>query len=136
MKIDLTLIGYITTFENITRTQVKDCFINKNNQLVFLVKQGQASRAIGKKAIILKKIESLLHKRIKVIEFNDNPEEFVKNLIYPLKSPEIKLNNKELIIKTDSTQLKALLLGRDKANLKELQEIFSKSYNDIKVIIN
>src|SRR3989344_3107680 len=129
MKIDLTIIGYITTFENITQTNVKDCFINKNNQLVFIVKEGQGSKAVGKQAFNLKKVERLINKKIKVIEFNEKPEEFVKNIIYPLKSPEIKLNeNNELIIKTDSTHLKALLLGRDKANLKELQEIFNKSF--------
>ena len=136
MKIDITLIGYINTFENLTRTQVKDCFINKNNQVVFVVKYGQGSKAVGKKAFNLKKIERLLNKKIKIIEFNENPEEFVKNVIYPLKSPEIKLlNEKDLTIKTDSTHLKALLLGRDKANLKELQDIMNK-YFKINIIIN
>ena len=136
MKIDITLIGYITTFENITGTNVKDCFINKNSQVVFVVKTGQGSRAVGRNASNLKKIEKLLHKKIKIIEFNENPGEFVKNAIYPLKSPEIKLNeNKEVTIKTDSTHLKALLLGRDKANLKELQEIVKK-YFDVTIIIN
>ena len=134
MKIDLTLIGYITTFENITQTNVKDCFFNKNNQLVFIVKTGQASKAVGKKAFNLKKVERLINKKIKIIEFNEKPEEFVKNIIYPLKSPEIKLNeNNEIIVKTDSTHLKALLLGRDKANLKELQEIVNKYF---KVVVN
>ncbi len=135
MKIDITLIGYITMFENITRTQVKDCFINKNNQVVFVVKPGQGSKAVGKNAFNLKRIENLLHKKIKVIEFNEKPEEFVKNIIYPLKSPEIKLENETIIIKTDSTHLKALLLGRDKANLKELQETMNK-YFKVSVIIN
>lgn len=136
MKIDITLIGYITTFENITGTNVKDCFINKNNQVVFVVKPGQGSKAVGKNAFNLKRIEKLLHKKIKIIEFNEKPEEFVKHAIYPLKSPEIKLTeNNEVIIKTDSTHLKALLLGRDKANLKELQEIVKKYFN-VTIIIN
>lgn len=136
MKIDITLIGYINTFENLTRTQVKDCFINKNNQVVFIVKYGQGSKAVGKKAFNLKKLERLINKKIKIIEFNDNPEEFVKNVIYPLKSPEIKLlNEKDLTIKTDSIHLKALLLGRDKANLKELQDIVNK-YFKVNIIIN
>ena len=135
MKIDLVLIGYITTFENITGSQVKDCFINKNNQVVFIVKQGQGKKAVGKKAVNIRRVEKLLNKKIKVIEFNENPEEFVKNMIYPLKSPEVKLENEDLKIKTDSTQLKALLLGRDKQNLKELQVVLNKYFN-VKIIIN
>lgn len=135
MKIDATLIGYITTLENITNTQVKDCFINKNNQVVFIVKNGQGSKAVGRQAVNLRRIESLLHKKIKIIEFNEDPVEFVKNVIYPLKSPEIKLNENEITIKTDSTHLKALLLGRDKANLKELHNIVNKYFN-LNIVIN
>ena len=110
MKIDITLIGYITTFENITQTNVKDCFFNKNNQLVFIVKEEQGRKAVGKNGMNLRKIERLLNKKIKVIEFSEKPEEFAKNVIYPLKSPEIRLQEEVLTIKTDSTQLKALLL--------------------------
>lgn len=135
MKIDITLIGYITTFENITKTNVKDCFFNKNKNLVFIVKEEQGKRAVGKNGVNIRRLERLLHKKIKVIEFNNNPEEFVKNIIFPLKSPEIKLNEKELVIKTDSTQLKALLLGREKSNLNELQSIVKKYFPDIKIII-
>ena len=129
MKVDLTLIGYITTFENITKTNVKDCFINKNCQVVFVVKEGQGSRAVGKKAVILRKLERLFNKRIRIVEFNPNPEEFAKNFIYPLKSPEIKLIENELIIKTNSVQLKGLLLGRNKANFQELQKVIKKYFN-------
>src|SRR3989344_4565462 len=135
MKIDLKFIGYINTSENITGAQVKDCFVNKNNQLVFIVKQGQGSMAVGKKAIKIRKLENLLHRKIKLIEFNENPVEFVKNMICPLKSPEIVLNENELIIKTDTMHLKALLLGRDKANLNELQIIVTKYFNNIKIKI-
>lgn len=136
MKIDITLIGYINTFENLTRTNVKDCFYNKNNQLVFIVKEEQGRKAVGKNGMHIRKLERLLHKKIKIIEFNENICEFVKNVIYPLKSPEIKLENDTLIVKTDSTQLKALLLGREKANLKELQEIVGKYFSNIKVVID
>ena len=136
MKIDITTIGYINTFENLTQTNVKDCFYNKNKQLVFIVKEGQGKKAVGKNGMNIRKLERLLNKKLKIIEFNEKAEEFVKNIIYPLKSPEIKLENETLIIKTDSTQLKALLLGREKANLKELQEIVGKYFNNIKVVID
>lgn len=136
MKLDITLIGYITTFENVTKTNVKGCFFNKNNQLIFIVKEWQGKKAVGKKGINIRKLERILHKKIKIIEFSNNPEEFVKNIIFPLKSPEIKLINNEIIIKTDSIQLKAILLGREKANLKETQDILNKYFPSIKIIID
>lgn len=135
MKIDITLIGYITTFENITGTNVKDCFFNKNKQLVFIVKEGQGKKAVGNKGMNIRRLEGLLNKKIKIIEFSENPAEFMKNIIFPLKSPEIKLEENVLTIKTDSTQLKALLLGREKLNLKEIQSIIEK-YFPVKVVID
>ncbi len=135
MKIDITLIGYITTFENITQTNVKDCFFNKNKQLVFIVKEEQGKKAVGKNGMNIRKLERLINKRIKIIEFSEKPEEFAKNIIFPLKSPEIKLQDDILTIKTDSTQLKALLLGREKLNLKEIQDIVEK-YFPVKVVID
>jgi N utilization substance protein A len=115
---------------------VKDCFYNKNQQLVFIVKEGEGKKAVGKNGMNIRKLDRLLNKKLKIIEFNEKAEEFAKNVIYPLKSPEVRLENETLIIKTDSTQLKALLLGREKANLKELQEIVGKYFSNIKVIID
>jgi N utilization substance protein A len=135
MKLDQRLLGYITTFETVTKTEVKDCFVNKNDQVVFVVKQEQGGKAIGKGAVNVKKIERMLQRKIKIIEFNENVVEFVKNAIYPLKSPEITSYEDKVIIKTDTTYLKALLLGRDKLNLKELQSLVSKYFN-VKVEIN
>ncbi|MBI2671668.1 NusA-like transcription termination signal-binding factor [Candidatus Woesearchaeota archaeon] len=129
MKLDQRLLGYITTFETVTKTEIKDCFVNKNDQVVFVVKQGQGGKAIGKGAVNVKRIERMLQRKIKIIEFNENVVEFVKNAIYPLKSPEIILNEDKVIIKTDTTYLKALLLGRDKLNFKELQNLVNKYFN-------
>ncbi|MEK6937307.1 MAG: NusA-like transcription termination signal-binding factor [Nanoarchaeota archaeon] len=136
MKLDITIIGYITTFENVTKTDVKECFYNKNKQLVFIVKEGQGRKAVGKKGLHIRKLERLIKKKIKIIEFNSKVEEFVKNIIFPLKSPEVKLEEDVLKVKTDSMQLKALLLGREKANLKELQEIVGRYFNNVKIVID
>ncbi len=136
MKLDITTIGYITTFEGVTKTNVKGCFFNKNKQLVFIVKEGQGKKAVGKKGMHIRRLEGLINKKIKIIEFNSNAEEFAKNIIFPLKSPEVKLEDDVLKIKTDSVHLKALLLGREKANLKELQEIVGRYFSSIKIIID
>ena len=135
MKLDITTIGYITTFEGVIKINVKECFFNKNKQLVFIVKEGQGKKAVGKNGMNIRKMERLLNKKIKIIEFSEKPEEFVKNIISPLKRPEIKLQDDVLTIKTDSTQLKALLLGREKLNLKEIQNIVEKHF-PVKVVID
>jgi len=57
IKYDLQLIGYINIFENITKTNVKDCFMNNKDQLVFVVNENQAGKAIGKNGLNAKRLE-------------------------------------------------------------------------------
>ncbi len=134
MKFTIETLGYIKYFENITKTHVKDCFIDKNNNLVFIINQNQLIKALGKNISNIKKLSHKLKKRIKIIEFNPNPEIFLKNCIYPLKPFSIKKENNNIIIKADSTQQKALLLGKNKQNLKALQNLVNKFFKiEIKI---
>lgn len=133
MKLDIETIGYVNTFENLTRVGVKDCFLDKNNNLVFIVDFGKAGMAIGKDGSNIKRLSNMLKKRIKVIEFNSDPVKFAANVIQPLKG-EIRQEDKIIIIKADSMQDKAKLIGRNKQNLNALQELINK-YFDFEVRI-
>ncbi len=134
MKFTIETIGYIKYFENITKTNVKDCFIDKNNTLVFIINQGQLLKALGKNALTIKKLGFKFKRRIKIIEYNTNPEIFIKNCLHPLKPFEIKKQDNIISIKADSTQQRALLLGRNKQNLKALQNLVNKFFKiEIKI---
>lgn len=128
MKLDIETIGYANTFENLTRVGVKDCFLDKNNNLVFIVDFGKAGMAIGKDGSNIKRLSNMLKKRIRVIEFNSDPVKFAANAIHPLKG-EIRQEDKIIIIKADSMQDKAKLIGRNKQNLNALQELVNKYFD-------
>lgn len=134
MKFTLRTLGYIRYFENITKTHVKDCFIDKNNNLVFIINQGQILKVLGKNSSNIKNLSNKFKKRIKIIEYNSNLEIFVKNCIYPLKPISIRKDGSNIIIKSDSTQQKALLIGKNKQNLKALKNLVNKFFKvDIKI---
>ena len=128
MKLDLKLLGYVNVFETKTRTSVKDCFFDQKECLVFIVNPGFGYKAIGKGGVVVKKLNFLFKKRIKVIEFSNDPVVFVKNILYPLKPCDVLLRDNNLVIKAEGTYNKALLIGRDKRNLNNLKSIFSKFY--------
>ncbi len=127
MKYDLQLIGFITTFENLTRASVKDAFLDKHHQLVFVVKQGEAGKAIGKHGSMIRKVSYLLKKKIKIIEYNDNVIEFVKNAIDPLKA-SLEEDGDTIILHADSTQTKAMLIGRNRENLEQLNALVQRYF--------
>jgi len=128
MKFTAEILGYIRYFENITKVNVKDCFIDRNNNLVFIIKQNQLAKALGKNASNIKKLFNKFKRRIKIIEFNTNSEIFIKNCLYPQKPVSIKKTDNTIIIKARSTQQKAFLLGKNKQNLKALQQLVNKFF--------
>lgn len=134
VKLDLRIMGFITTFENITRSKVKDAFFDKSNILVFIVKQGEIGKAIGKKGVNVKKISDVLKKRIKVIEFNSSIEKFIKNCLLPLKVDVIAEDNK-ITIKCNTNQERGIVIGRDKSNLNDLKDLVGKFFKDVEILV-
>ena len=135
MKLDLQLIGYINLFENITKARIKDCFFGKNNVLIFIVQPGELGKAIGKDVYNIKKLAIKLKYKIRVLGFNNDPNVFVKNILYPLNGFEVNLRNDKVAIITEDKVLKGKIYGRDRSNLKQVNEIFKKYFKNLDVVI-
>lgn len=136
IKYDLNLMKFMSFFESLTNTKLKDCFIDNNSLLVFVVEENQIAKAIGKKGVNVKRIKEKLNRKIKIVEFNPHLETFVANLINPLKAKEIKINDKVITIVGPDTKTKGLLIGRSGQNLRNYEEIVKRYFdiNEIKVI--
>ncbi len=131
IKFTSETIGYINLFENLTRSRVKDCYILKD-EVIFIVHEGEAGKAIGRDGANIKKASLMLKKKIKVVEFNSNPEKFIENMISPQKGKIYMKDDTTLIIEGKGARFKEAVLGRERQNLKELQEIVS-NYFGIKI---
>ncbi|MEK6933101.1 MAG: NusA-like transcription termination signal-binding factor [Nanoarchaeota archaeon] len=128
MLLDKNLIEKINLFENITKTKVKD-LIEKEDKLIFILDYGEIIKIIVKKGKNIKTAENLMHKKIKVVEFNQDPLKFIKNFIYPIKPLSIDLKENIAGIKVEDRKSKGLLIGRDGKNLDELNNIAKRYYN-------
>jgi N utilization substance protein A len=133
IKYDLDLMRFISMFESLTRTKLKDCFIDDNELLTFVVEPGEIGRAVGKKAGNVKKIEAALKRKIKVVEYNPDVLRFVQNMILPLRVSDIKEEDGVITLTGPDSQTKGLLIGRSAANLRLLEKNV-KRYFDIKEI--
>ncbi len=125
---------YMSMFEALTQTKLKDCIMNE--KVIFIVEENQIGKAIGKNGVNVKKIEGVLRKKIKVVEFSNDVLQFVKNFIYPLKPREVKEENKIVTIIGNDTKTRGLLIGRDSRNLNNLKSIVKRYFDveDIKVV--
>lgn len=124
----------MTLFESITRSKIKDCFEDNNKLLTFVVLQGEIGKAVGKNATNVKKLESMLNRKIKILEFNSEMLIFIKNIIFPLRTRNIIENESIITIESEDSKTRGLLIGRNAQNLRNFEAIAKKYYPQIKEI--
>ena len=136
IKYDMSLMKFMSLFENITQAKLKDCFVDDFKQTIFVVVEGQIGKAIGKKGSNVKRIESMLNKRIKIVEFSQDMIQFVKNIIYPIQAKEIAEEEGIITITPAETKSRGFLIGRGAANLRNYEKIVKRYFDisEIKVI--
>lgn len=133
MILDKDKIQKINLFENLTNSKIKD-FID-DEKIIIIAEQGEMAKTLGRKGQNIKRIEKIIHKRVKAVEFNKDPLIFIKNFIYPLKADEVNLNNNVIEITSKDRKTKGLLIGRNGRNLAELNNLIKSYYNlSIKII--
>jgi len=121
------IIGYINVFERITRARVKDCFVD-DNVLVFVIEQGDIGKALGKAGSNIHRLSNLMKKKIKLIEYNTDIKRFITNLLYPIRPTEIILDEEGVLVKTMNYKEKGQIYGREKSNLKKINELVKKYF--------
>ncbi len=132
---DTETIQLITLFENITHTQVKDC-LTDGNKTVYFVVQGNIGKAVGKNGVSVKNTERLIRRDVRIVEFSDDLERFVKNLIPQTNSIKMTNENNRIILEIwIDRNSKPIVIGRDGKNLKVYKELLQRSHDISDVII-
>lgn len=124
----------MSLFESLTRTRLKDCFVDGNELLTFIVVNGDIGKAIGKEAANVRKLESMLNRKIKIVEFNSESLGFIRNLIYPIRSRNVVENEGIITIESSDSKSRGLLIGRNAQSLRNFEAIAKKYFPDIKEI--
>ncbi len=82
----------IALFESITGATAKDCVIDtKNNRLIFVVKEGDLKKAVGRRGSNVKLLKKMTGRDVEVVEYADNPIDFVKNTLAPARVREVRI---------------------------------------------
>lgn len=136
MKFDTKIIGYITAFENFTKVSVKDCFFGSDNELIFVVDAFNLGKVIGKNGENIKKLAFRIKYKLRIIGYDSDVVKFVQNVFYPLKGFEIRKEDNKVVVDTEDIKLKGKLYGRDRSNLKFINEIVKRYFNNIEVVVS
>jgi N utilization substance protein A len=133
-KLDQETLGLSSVMERITHARVLDCF-KDSDVIYFVVAAGEMGKALGKGAMNVKILEREIGKRVRVIEHREKVEDFVRNVIYPLKVEEVVLQGDVVEIRDNDKKTKGLLIGRDSKNLEFINMVVKRFFSvDVKVI--
>ncbi|RMD58660.1 NusA-like transcription termination signal-binding factor [Candidatus Woesearchaeota archaeon] len=125
--LDTKTMQTIALFEKQTRAAIKDCIVT-DDQVVFIVEEGEIAKAIGKGGSNVRELERRLRKRIRVIEFSPTLERFVLNVISPLEVKSIRVDGDKVFLDAKDLKTRGLLIGRGASNLRFFESIIKRYY--------
>ena len=123
----------IMLFESMTGAKVKDCIVNE--KLVFIIEENDMGKAIGKNGVNIKRMENMLKKKIKLVEFSNDILQFVRNIAHPIELADVKREDGIITIYGKDTSTKAMIIGRERQSVNHLSDIVKRYFNikEIKV---
>jgi len=74
-----------------------------------------------------------LKRKIKIVEFNPDIKQFIRNFVMPLQIKEVNEEDNKITITGFDTKTKGLLIGRERKNLENLKSVV-KRYFDVEDI--
>jgi N utilization substance protein A len=75
---------YIEELRILTKSTALDCVIDDRfDRVIYVIRPGDMGLAIGKKGENIKRLQNVLGKRIEMVEFAENPDEFISNIFKP-----------------------------------------------------
>ncbi len=122
-----------------TGAMVKDCIIDDElSKVTFVVKNGDMGLAIGKGGSTVTKVKRAVDKGVEIIEYNEDPAQFIRNILSPAELKSIKVLQKEgqdkiAIVNADSSN-KRIAIGKNGVNI-ERAKLLAKRQHDISNII-
>jgi len=134
VKIDQEAMRLSSYFERVTRAHVKDCF-REEETVFFVVAPGELGKAIGKGGTIIKRVQQDIGKKVRVIEHQSDPCNFVRNIIYPIRVEAIVEEEGSVVIKDDDRKKKGQIIGRSGSNLILINRIVGRFFSkEVRVV--
>ncbi len=141
-KIKLTSdeLRLMSLFQNITGAVARDCVVDeKMDRVIFVVNKGQMGLAIGKGGATIRQLQGIVTKKVELVEYSDNEDEFLKNILNSNMINEIKINKridgtKQAIVVVDSKK-KGVVVGKEGRNAEKARLLAKRYFHISNVLI-
>jgi N utilization substance protein A len=128
-------LGLMLLFQNISGATAKDCVIDqKMDRVIFVVNKGEMGLAIGKNGTSINNIQKMVGKPVDLVEYSDNPQEFIKKALNPRYVNDIRLTEKldgtKMVVVVVDQRGKGTVVGRGGRNAEKVR-LLAKRYFQI-----
>jgi N utilization substance protein A len=139
VKLTEDCMRLISQFESLTGAGSRDCVIDdRNERLIFVVNPGDMGLAIGKKGASIKKASEVMGKKIEVVEYNSNPEQFLKNCFLPAQVTSIVFTGEpgaQAATVEVRDEDRGIAIGKDGKNIFKAKKLALRQHNIVDVQI-
>ncbi len=127
------LLDQLRLFTRLSGVEAKDIF-GANGVLYFIVEAQDIGRAIGRQGAAVKRLQQALRRTIKIIAFDEDAAQFVRNLIQPIAASCAREGD-VITIRSGDRASKGLLIGRNAKNLNTLRSVVQRYFPvDIQIV--
>jgi len=139
VKLSLTEMQYITILQGIVNVTINDCIVEEEeNKVIFVVSEGQAGLAIGKRGTNINKLKEMISKDVEIIEHSSNPAKFIKNCFLPIIIKNVSFlerkNGKAATVEVDNKD-KGRAIGRNGKNINKVKNLVLRQFDIVDVMI-
>ncbi|MFA5269894.1 MAG: NusA-like transcription termination signal-binding factor, partial [Methanoregula sp.] len=117
----------------------RDCVVDeRNNRLIFVVNPGDMGLAIGKKGVSIKKASEAMGKKIEVVEYNSNPEQFIKNCFLPAQVTSLTFDGEpgaQMVQVEVKDEDRGIAIGKDGKNIFKAKKLAQRQHDILDVQI-
>lgn len=134
IKLTEECMRLISQFENLTGAGSRDCVVDeRNDRIIFVINPGDMGLAIGKKGATIKKASDTFGKRIEVVEYSNNPEQFLKNCFLPAQVLSISFEENEdgekVAIVDVKPEDRGLAIGKEGKNIFKAKKLAGRQHD-------
>jgi N utilization substance protein A len=131
---------FIALLENLTGAIAKDCVVEEeDNRILFVIRPGDMGLAIGKNGMNIERTRKVIGRPVEIVEYAENPEEFLKNIIAPAKVRAIKISkNSEgntMAQVTVDPHDKGMAIGKNGRNVVKTRLLIKRHFDIDNVMI-
>jgi N utilization substance protein A len=135
IKLTSDELRLMSLFQSVTSATARDCIVDeKMDRVIFVVNKGQMGLAIGKGGSTIKQLQNVVAKKIELVEFSDNPAEFIRNMLNADMVNDVRISDRsdgtrQAVVTVDQRK-KGAVVGREGRNAEKAR-LLAKRYFQI-----